>query len=139
MGKWNKNSFEKFILSWTINIIGLFLAAFLVSGISYPPKQWWVIVIAALVFGLINILIKPVILFLAIPTLLITFGLFYFVINALMLWLVTIFVPGFEIASFWSALGGALVISGVNFLINSFLMPEGPKSIDIHFLDKRRK
>ncbi len=115
-----KNRIESFLVRWTANILGLLAAVYLVPGISFPKEKWWILVLAALVFSIINILIKPVILILSIPTIIITFGLFYFIINGLMLYLVTILVPLFEISGFLAAFWGAIIVSLVNLLIHIF-------------------
>jgi len=109
---------ERFLFSWTANILGLLVAAYLLPGISFPKNQWWVLVLAALVFALFNLFLKPLFILLAIPTIILTLGLFMLVINGALLYLVSFVVPEFYIASFWSAMGGAFIVSIVNFLIH---------------------
>jgi putative membrane protein len=105
-----------------VNAVALWVASRLVGGIDLAGDFWPILLVAA-VFGLVNALIKPVALFLSIPFLLVTLGLFTFVINALMLWLTAALVGALTVAGFWAALLGSLVISLVSFLF-SMLLPE---------------
>jgi putative membrane protein len=105
-----------------VNAVALWVASRLVGGIDLAGDFWPILLVAA-VFGLVNALIKPVALFLSIPFLLVTLGLFTFVINALMLWLTAALVGALTVVGFWAALLGSLVISLVSFLF-SMLLPE---------------
>jgi putative membrane protein len=102
------------LISWLVLTLAILLAAYLIPGIRV--RSLGNAVIAAAVLGLLNVLLKPIALFLSLPLLLITMGLFIFVINALLLWLAAAIAPGFEIRSFGSALLGALVVSIVSYL-----------------------
>jgi putative membrane protein len=75
--------------------------------------------IAGLVLGIVNAVIRPVILLLTLPFTLLTLGLFIFVVNALCLALTAFVVPGFSVRSFWSALAGALIVSLVSWILNA--------------------
>lgn len=112
---------ENFLLRWTGNILGLFLATYFIPGISFPQKAFWVLVLAGFVFSLINIIIKPLLVLFSISAIIFTFGLFMFIINAFLLYFVSFLIPYFQIENFSSAFLGALIISGVNFLISSFI------------------
>lgn len=82
---------------------------------------WITILLAALVWSVITLVIRPVLSILTLPVTLITFGLFSFILNALLFWAMTLVVPGFAVAGFWSALLGALVLSLLTWLIHKVL------------------
>lgn len=77
----------------------------------------WTALLAAFVFGLLNILIKPILVILSLPITCVTMGLFYFVINGVMISLTSFFVEGFEVSSFWVSLFVALILSVVNSIL----------------------
>jgi putative membrane protein len=110
----------KLLVRWICNVIALFLAAWILSGISYG-NQWWTLFIAAAVFTLVNAWVKPILAVLSIPFIIVTLGLFYFLINVLMLYLTDWIVPDFEIKTFWWAVLAAIIVSIVNGLLNMFL------------------
>lgn len=76
---------------------------------------------AALAFGIINVLIRPIVTVLSLPAIVLTLGLFIFVINALMLWLTDVVVPHFQTLGFWRTVGAAIVIGAVNFILHGAL------------------
>ena len=80
---------------------------------------------AALVLGLINAIVRPVLLVLTLPLTLVTLGLFLFVLNALCLWLTSAIVPGFEVRGFWPAFWGALIVSALSWAVNGFVSDRG--------------
>jgi len=107
------------ITRWLVITAAILLASAFVPGIqvaSFPTA-----VLAACVLGVINIFVRPILVLLTLPLSILTLGLFYFVINAFLLKLAAYFVPGFEVDGFISALGGALIISVVSWLANSFI------------------
>jgi putative membrane protein len=112
---------RKLILRWLINGVALYVAAELVRGIDVKGG-WLALAIMALIFGLVNALIRPILKLLTCPLIIVTLGLFTLVINALMLelasWLGRQFGLGFYVAGFWPAFWGALVISVVSFVLN---------------------
>jgi len=87
-----------FILRWVVNALAVMLAAYLIPGVSVT--NFWSALITALVMGLINAIIRPLVVILTLPVNIITLGLFTLVINALMFWLAAYFVPGFDINGF---------------------------------------
>lgn len=111
---------SKLLVRWVCNVVALFVAAWVLSGISYG-NQWWTLFIAAAVFTLVNAWVKPILAVLSIPFILLTLGLFYFLINVLMLYLTDWVVPDFEIKTFWWAVLAAIIVSIVNGLLNMFL------------------
>lgn len=107
------------ITRWLIITVAILLASQFVPGIHVDDLS--TAVVAACVLGLINIFIRPVVVFLTLPLSILTLGLFYFFINAFLLKLVAYFVSGFEVKSFFAAFFGSLVISIVSWLANSFI------------------
>lgn len=79
--------------------------------------SWTTAILGAVIFGILNTFIKPIIRILSIPITLVTLGLFYFVINGLMIWLTSYFVAGFIVNSFGQAIFVALIVSVVNSLV----------------------
>jgi putative membrane protein len=106
-------------ITWLFNTVALFVATWVLSGLSYG-SDWWALLIAGLVFTLVNFFLKPVLAILSIPFIIVTFGLFYFLINVLMLYLTHWIVPQFTIASFWWAVLAAIIISAVNAIQHMF-------------------
>ncbi|MBC7240359.1 MAG: phage holin family protein [Chloroflexi bacterium] len=97
---------------WLINALGLLILPYIVTGIEV--RGIWAALLAALVLGLVNALIRPFLLLVFLPLNLLTLGLFTLVINAVLLWLVAALVPGFGVAGFLAALAGALVLTLVS-------------------------
>ena len=107
---------KAFIQAWIINTLGVLVAAHLVSGIHYETKIG--LVIASLVLGILNAFLKPFLLLLSLPLILLTLGLFSIVINALLLYVVGQNVKDFRVDTFGAAVWGALVISVISVILN---------------------
>ena len=111
---------RRLLLRWLINGVALYAAAELVKGIDVIGG-WQALAVMALIFGLVNALIRPILKFLTCPLIMLTLGLFTLVINALMLmlasWLGRQLDLGFYVKNFWAAILGALVISVVSFVL----------------------
>jgi len=112
----------RFIIRLLIGALGLWLAAFLLPAhISYDSPV--ALLIAAVALGIANAIVRPILIVLTLPFTVITLGLFLFVINGLMLWLVGHFVPGFHVQGFLDAILGAIIVGLVSwvghFLIGS--------------------
>jgi len=118
---------RNFFIKWVINTIAIMLAVKWVPGIAYRG-DWWGILLVGMVFGLVNTYIRPVLRLLTLPLLILSLGLFTFVINALMLsltsWLSDQFGLGFSVRGFFPAFWGALVVSFVSMVISCLLPPE---------------
>lgn len=106
----------------------LFVATWLLSGISYGD-QWWTLLIAAAVFTVINAFVKPILAILSIPFIIVTLGLFYFLINVLMLYVTSWVVPDFDIKTFWWGALAAIIVSIVNGLLN-MLLPDDREPVE---------
>ncbi len=114
-------NFKRFILRLAINIIAILIAVSIVPGLELTGP-WWALAVVALIFGLINTALRPLLLLLALPFVILTLGIFMLLINALMLYLTSslaeVFGIGLHIDSFLSAIVGALVISVVSIVLN---------------------
>lgn len=115
------------LLRWIINAIALGVAATLVRGI-YVDGGWQVLALTALIFGLVNALIRPLVTLLTCPLIILTLGLFTLVVNAGMLllasWLAGLMGIGFAVDGFWPALWGGLIISIVSAALTMLLKDE---------------
>lgn len=105
------------VLMWLINALSVYATASLLGGIYI--KSFWAALVVALVLGLINAIVKPVLVFFSIPFIIVTLGLFLLIINALMLMLAAALVDGFSVDSFGWAVLGSLVISLVSWMLSS--------------------
>jgi putative membrane protein len=112
-----------FFLRWSMNLLALVTAAVLIKGIRIQSIEMGIL--AAGILGIVNAVIRPVVLMMTLPINLLTLGLFTLVINALMLQLVAAVVPGLVIEGFWAAFWGAFVISLVSWLLNLFVGGDG--------------
>jgi putative membrane protein len=112
-----------FLLRWSINLLALVTAAILIKGIRMQSIEMGIL--AAGILGIVNAVIRPVVLLLTLPINLLTLGLFTLVINAAMLMLVSMVVPGFVIESFSAAFLGALIVSVVSWTLNIFVGGDG--------------
>jgi putative membrane protein len=108
------------LISWVSNAAALFVASWALSGVTYGD-EWWTLLIAAAVFTVVNAWIKPIVAFLSIPFIVVTLGLFYFLINVLMLYVTDWVVPDFEIRTFWWGVLAAIIVSIVNGLLHRLL------------------
>jgi putative membrane protein len=111
------------LLRVLVNAAALWLAASIIPGIEL--RGVGTTLLAALVLGLVNAILRPVLLFLTLPITLVTLGLFIFVLNAFCLWLTSRLVPGFDVHGFGAAFVGALVISIVSWALTAFLSDTG--------------
>lgn len=106
----------KLLIRWLTGALALFLAAWIVPGIQVAPNAWWIYAVMAVILGLVNELVRPVLKLLSCGLILLTLGLFTLVINALTLWLsssiaVHWFHVDFYVHGFWAAFWGALIVS----------------------------
>ena len=104
-----------FLLRWLILTIAVWAATMIVPGLQCA--HWQTLVLASLVLGILNSFVKPILLLLSLPFIVVTFGLFLIFINAGLLELTAWIVPHFHVAGFWAAMGGGLVISIVSLVL----------------------
>lgn len=105
-----------FLVSWALNAAALYLTALAVNALvpgSFRFSGAWPAILAALLLGVVNAVLRPVALFLTLPLNIITLGLFTFVVNAAMLYLVATIIPGFHLRGFGAALLGAVLLTVV--------------------------
>jgi len=103
------------LINLLVNGLAVYITAHVLPGVSID--SFLTAIVASVVLGLINTLIKPILLVLTLPVNILTLGLFTFVINALMVYLVATFVPGFHVNGFWAALSFSLVLSIVSWFL----------------------
>jgi putative membrane protein len=111
------------LIRWLFLTGAILVAAHLIEGIEV--KGFWSAFLAAAILGVLNALFRPVLIILTLPINILTLGLFTFVINAVLILMVSGVVGGFEVHGFWSALLGSLIISLVSWLLNSFINEQG--------------
>jgi len=109
----------RLLLVWALNAIALLAVAYLYPGVQL--QDWQSAAIAALVLGLVNTLVKPILVLLTLPVTLLTLGLFLIVLNALLFWGVASMVPGFHVTGFWAAVLGAILYSLIGWLLSKLL------------------
>jgi putative membrane protein len=112
----------RLVLTWLINAAALFAVPYLMHSVSVTSIG--AALIAALLLGLVNTLIRPLLLLLTLPVTVLSLGLFILVINGFMFWLVAQWVNGFHVDSFWSAIGGALLYSVVSWALSTLLLKD---------------
>lgn len=114
----------RLLVRWVITALAILVAALVVPGIRIEGNAWIVLAAVAVILGLINAVVRPILKFFSFPLIILTLGLFVFVINALMLWLASyiatnFFNLGFFVDGFWPALLGSLIISVVSVILSA--------------------
>jgi putative membrane protein len=126
-----------FAFRWIVTTFAVFVAAPIV-GISYRDRLGCLLG-ASLLLGMVNAFIRPILLLLSLPLILVTLGVFILIINALMLKVVGAIVPCFEVPDFWSAFFGAIIISIVSWLLSAFFRgSDGRVHVLTHHTQVRR-
>jgi putative membrane protein len=116
----------KLLIRWVIVAFSLFVAAWLVPGIRVEGNAWLIFTVMAVILGLVNAIVRPILALLTCSLIILTLGLFVLVINALTLWLassiaVNWFHVGFYVDGFWSAFLGALIVSIVSVVLSTIV------------------
>ena len=114
----------RILVAWLINALALFLLPNVFPWVTVDSMG--AALIAALVLGLINALIRPILFLLTLPATILTLGLFIFVINGLLFWWVGSFLEGFRVSGFWPGFFGAIVYSLISWAIGAIVLP-GPR------------
>ena len=119
----------KMLIRWIITGFSLFVAAWIVPGIRVTGDGWTVFAVMAVILGLVNAIIRPVLKLLSCPLIVLTLGLFVLVINGITLWLasalaVSWFHVGFYVDGFWAAFLGALIVSIVSVVLTGLVREE---------------
>lgn len=107
------------ILRWVINALALLMVAYIIPGVHMA--SFYVALLAALILGIINAIIRPIMLLLTLPMNILTLGLFTLIVNALMFWLAGSVVAGFSVDGFWPAFWASLVFWAVTMATNGLL------------------
>ena len=115
----------KLLLVWLVNALALLALPYVVPSVQV--NGFLTALVAALVLGLVNSLIRPVLVLLTLPATIVTLGLFIFVINGLLFWMVASFVDGFHVAGFWSAVLGAIVYALISWAASALVFGGGRK------------
>jgi putative membrane protein len=103
------------VLAWAINVVALLVADWLFDGFSV--EKWGPVIFAGAVLGLANVFLKPLVTFIALPLILLTFGIAYFFVNVVMLLFTEWVTPDFSIDGFWTYVGATIVIWLVNWIV----------------------
>lgn len=118
----------KFVLRWAINVVGIYLAVWIVPGIDYSKGDWTGFLWLALIMGLLNALLRPLLKLLTCPLIVLTLGLFTLVINTVIFWLTSNIGQslglGLTVDGFWSAFLGGLIVSVVSIVLTMILKDE---------------
>ena len=109
----------RLLLVWLVNALALIALPYLMSSIQVD--SFAAALIAALVLGLINTFVRPLLVLLTLPATVLTLGLFIFVINGLLFWAVGSFMPGFHVGGFWSGVFGAIVYSVISWILSALI------------------
>jgi len=109
---------KEFLLRWFVTTLSVLGATWLIPGISYDTAG--TLLGGALLLGIINALVRPVLLLLSLPFIIVTMGFFILVINALLILFVSKVIPGFHVAGFWTALFAGIVIGLISWVLSSF-------------------
>lgn len=121
------------IVRWLILTAAIMLASYVIGGIHV--SGFISAFFAAAILGILNVFFRPILFILTLPINIMTLGLFTFVLNALILKMVSGVISGFEVHGFWSAIFGALVISAFNWILNSLINERGR----VEYIDLRKK
>lgn len=106
----------KFLLQLLLNVFTLLVVAYLVPGFTFDSL--WATIVTAIVIGIVNTFIKPILQLIFLPVSIVTFGVTAFLINVVLLWAVSFVVPGFEILNFMTAVWGSIVLALVSLFLH---------------------
>ena len=113
----------RFIVRALFAALGLALAAYLLKGVSYDGIV--TLLIAAVLLGVVNAILRPILFILTLPLTIVTLGLFLLVLNAAMIGLVALILPGFSVSGFWTAVGAAIIVSLVSWAASAVIGNSG--------------
>ena len=123
----------RFLITWAFNLVALWVAAALLSGIDYDGFE--VLVVASLVFSVVNIFVRPLVILFTLPLVIVTLGIALFFINLFMLYLTSWIVDDFTIDSFWWAFLATIIVWLVNAILEAFFgdyqRDRGPRRPDV--------
>jgi putative membrane protein len=117
---------KRILFSWLVNAVGLWLSAQIFVGNITYDERIGVLIIAAFVFGVVNALIRPLVVLLSLPAILLTLGIFMLFVNAAMLYITSWLYPSFQVNKFSSAIGATIIVWLTNYLFSVlFSRPKG--------------
>lgn len=111
------------VFGWAGNVLGIWVTSLIFDGVTYDDKVW-VLVVAGLVLFLANAIIRPIVIILTLPAVILTLGILLLFINAFTLWIADKIVPPFEVSGFWTYLGSVIIIWLVNMIVYGIFRPE---------------
>lgn len=114
---------------WIVLALGVMLSALILPGVVYA--DWQSLVLVVILLSLFNLVLKPLMILFTLPFVLLTLGLGIWVINAVLLYFVSKVVDGFQVESFWYALGGALIISLTNYVYSQLTRPRAARTVRV--------
>ena len=112
----------RLLIVWLINALALMAVAYLMPSIQV--SSFGAALVAALVLGLVNAVIRPLLVLLTLPVTILTLGLFIFVLNGLLFWMVGSWLQGFEVAGFWPGVFGAIVFSLISWALSALVLSQ---------------
>ena len=124
----------RILLVWLINALALLTVAYVMPSIRIDSVG--TALVAAVVLGLVNAVIRPILILLTLPATILSLGLFIFVINGLLFWLVGSYLQGFTVGGFWSGFFGAIIYSVVSWALSSALLPGRRVRIRVERIDR---
>lgn len=107
------------LVQWGLNVLALIVCDWLFDSLTIG--RWWPVIFAGAVLGLANLILKPIVTFLALPLIIVTLGIAYFFVNVLMLLFTEWVVPDFSIDGFWTYVGATIVVWLVNWIVGGVL------------------
>jgi putative membrane protein len=111
------------LFGWASNVLGIWVTSLIFDGVTYDDKVW-VLAVAGLVLFLANAIIRPIVIILTLPAVILTLGILLLFINAFTLWIADKIVPPFEVSGFWTYLGSVIIIWLVNMIVYGIFRPE---------------
>ncbi len=125
-----QRQFQSFVIRWLLNSIGLWVAVKLFgTGYTETPEGVFIFLLAGLVFSVANAILKPIIIVLSLPALLVTLGLFMLIVNGFIVWLSLKLMPGIGM-TFWHSVLTGIVISLVNYIVSNVVDLNGSRQQD---------
>ncbi|NUR75050.1 MAG: phage holin family protein [Thermoleophilia bacterium] len=111
------------LVSWASNAVVLGVAGWILSGVSFNGSAW-TLIWAALAFGVLNTILKPILKLLTLPLAIVTFGIAWFFVSMLMLWLTDLIIGGFNIDGFWNYVWATIIVWAVNVVLDALFRGE---------------
>jgi putative membrane protein len=114
------------VVGWASNLLAVWVTSLIFDGVTYDD-EFWALAVAALVLFLANAIIRPIVIILTLPAVILTLGILLLFINAFTLWITDKIVPPFEVSGFWTYLGSVIIIWLVNWMVYGIFRPDRPE------------